>query len=155
HELPLIDGTIRIRGGSREEPADNTGMISLYYDVWPTGGTRRQTGDQLHDFLEAHAARVEASEIADSTFLSWSSLKENYDQVFPVVLDLLENPEFRQDKIDLARQQFFSLISRRNDDSDEIAGRESTKLAYGADNPYARTAEYDTVAAITREDLLQ
>ena len=33
--------------------------------------------------------------------------------------------------------------------------RESTKLAYGADNPYARTAEYDTVAAITREDLLQ
>ena len=27
HELPLIDGTIRIRGGSREEPADKVGMI--------------------------------------------------------------------------------------------------------------------------------
>jgi zinc protease len=71
------------------------------------------------------------------------------------VLDLLENPEFRQDKIDLAKQQFFSLISRRNDDLDDIASRESTKLAYGPENPYARTAEYDTVAAITREDLLQ
>ena len=155
HELPLIDGTIRIRGGSREEPADKVGMISLYADVWRTGGTKSKTGDELDDFLEAHAARVEASDSADSTFLSWSSLKENYDQVFPVVLDLLENPEFRQDKIDLAKQQFFSLISRRNDDSDEIARRESTKLAYGPDNPYARTAEYDTVAAITREDLLQ
>ena len=155
HELPLIDGTIRIRGGSREEPADKVGMLALYADVWRTGGTRDKTGDQLDDFLEAHAARVEASDSADSTFLSWSSLKENYDQVFPVVLDLLQNPEFRQDKIDLAKQQFFSLISRRNDDSDEIAGRESTKLAYGPDNPYTRTAEYDTVAAITREDLLQ
>src|SRR6185312_7968048 len=155
HELPLIDGTIRIRGGSREEPADKVGMLALYADVWRTGGTRDKTGDQLDDFLEAHAARVEASESADSTFLSWSSLKENYDQVFPVVLDLLENPEFRQDKIDLAKQQFFSLISRRNDDLDEIAGRESTKLAYGAENPYARSAEYDTVAAITRDDLLQ
>ncbi|HEY2363374.1 MAG TPA: pitrilysin family protein [Candidatus Angelobacter sp.] len=155
HELPLIDGTIRIRGGSREEPADKVGMLALYADVWRTGGTRDKTGDQLDDFLEAHAARVEASESADSTFLSWSSLKDNYDQVFPVVLDLLQNPEFRQDKIDLAKQQFFSLISRRNDDSDDIAQREATKLAYGADNPYARTAEYDTVAAITREDLLQ
>jgi zinc protease len=155
HELPLIDGTIRIRGGAREEPAEKVGMIALYADVWRTGGTKSKTGDQLDDFLEAHAARVEASESADSTFLSWSSLKENYDQVFPVVLDLLENPEFRQDKIDLAKQQFFSLISRRNDDLDEIAGRESTKLAYGAENPYARSAEYDTVAAITREDLLQ
>ncbi|HEX9254953.1 MAG TPA: insulinase family protein, partial [Candidatus Angelobacter sp.] len=155
HELPLIDGTIRIRGGSREEPAGKVGMIALYAEVWRTGGTKSKTGDELDDFLEAHAARVEASDSADSTFLSWSSLKENYDQVFPVVIDLLENPEFRQDKIDLARQQFASLISRRNDDVDEIASRESTKLAYGADNPYARTAEYATIDALTREDLLQ
>ena len=155
HELPLIDGTIRIRGGSREEPADKVGMVALYADVWRTGGTKSKTGDELDDFLEAHAARVEASESADSTFISWSSLKENYDQVFPVVLDLLQNPEFRQDKIDLAKQQFASLISRRNDDLDEISQRESTKLAYGPENPYSRSAEYNTVDAITREDLLQ
>jgi zinc protease len=155
HELPLIDGAIRIRGGSREEPAEKAGLVSLYADVWRTGGTRSKTGDQLDDFLEAHAARVEASDSVDSTSLSFSSLKENFDQVFPVVLDLLENPEFRQDKLDLARQQFASLISRRNDDLDEIAQRESTKLAYGADNPYARTPEYYTIDAVTREDLLQ
>src|SRR5579864_1870063 len=86
HELPLIEGDIRIRGGSREEPADKIGMIAMYADVWRTGGTKAKTGDELDDFLEAHAARVEASDSADSTFLSWSSLKENYDQVFPVVL---------------------------------------------------------------------
>ena len=155
HELPLIEGTVRIRGGSREEPAEKTGLVSIYGDVWRTGGTKSKTGDELDDFLEAHAARVEASESSDSTFLSWSSLKENFDQVFPVVLDLLRNPEFRQDKLDLAKQQFASLISRRNDDLDEIAQRESTKLAYGKDSPYARSAEYSTLDAITREDLLQ
>ena len=155
HELPLIDGTIHLRGGSREEPADKVGLVAIYADVWRTGGTTGKTGDELDDFLEAHAARVEASENADSTLLAWSSLKENFDQVFPVVLDLLEHPEFRQDKIDLAKHQFASLISRRNDDQDEIAGRESTRLAYGADNPYARTAEYYTIAAVTRDDLLE
>ena len=155
HELPLIEGDIRIRGGSREEPVDKVGMIAMYADVWRTGGTKNKTGDELDDFLEAHAARVESSNTADSTFLAWSSLKENFDQVFPVVLDLLEHPEFRQDKLDLTKQQFNSFVSRRNDDVDEIAQRESTKLAYGPDNPYARTAEYYTLNAITREDLLQ
>src|ERR1051326_3611287 len=154
HELPLIDGTIRIRGGSREEPADKAGMMAMYADVWRTGGTTSKTGDELDDFLEAHAARIEASDSADSTFLSWSSLKENFDQVFPVLLDLLAHPQFRQDKLDLVQKQFVSVISRRNDDVDEIAGRESAKLAYGKDNPYARTAEIYTVSAVTRQDLL-
>jgi zinc protease len=154
HELPLIDGSIRIRGGSRDEPADKTGMMAIYADVWRTGGTATKTGDELDDFLEAHAAHVEASEGSDSTFLGWSSLKENFDQVFPVLLDVLLHPEFRQNKIDLTKQQISSLISRRNDDLDEIAARESAKLAYGADNPYVRIAEYYTIGAVTRDDLL-
>ena len=154
HELPVIDGIIRIRGGSRDEPAAKVGMISIYGEVWRIGGTASKTGDQLDDFLESRAARVETSGTLDSTVLSWSSLKEDFGQVFPVIIDVLEHPEFRQDKINLAKKQLGDVISRRNDDVDEISGRESAKLGYGSDNPYARTAEYQTVDAITREDLI-
>src|SRR5216684_5812210 len=59
HELPLIRGTARIRGGSREVPADKTGLVQIYGEVWRLGGTKSQTGDQLDDFLEGRAARVE------------------------------------------------------------------------------------------------
>src|SRR5450432_4649056 len=38
HELPLIDGTARIRGGSRSEPANKVGMLETYGEVWRTGG---------------------------------------------------------------------------------------------------------------------
>jgi zinc protease len=154
HELPLIDGVIRVRGGSREEPAEKTGLNELYGEVWRTGGTKTKTGDQLDDFLESRAAHVDTAGSPDSTYISWSSLKGDFDQVFPVIVDVLENAEFRQEKIDLAKKQIASLISRRNDDLEEISRRESGKLAYGADNPYARTPEYYTVAAITRQDLL-
>jgi zinc protease len=154
HELPLIDGTIRIRGGSRDEAPAKVGMISIYGETWRTGGTKTRTGDQLDDFLESLAARVETSGSVDSTFLSWSSLREQFDQVFPVIVDLLQNPEFREDKIALAKRQIDSVISRRNDDIDEIAGREAAKLTYGAESPYARTPEYATIGAVTREDLL-
>src|SRR5579859_7319190 len=45
HELPVINGFIRIRGGSRDEPAAKVGMISIYGEVWRIGGTTSKTGD--------------------------------------------------------------------------------------------------------------
>ncbi len=154
HELPLIDGLARIRGGSRSEPASKVGQVDMYGEVWRTGGTKTQTGDQLDDYLEIRAAKVETGGGVDSTTISWSCLKADFDDVFKVFDDLLREPEFRDDKLDLAQRAYFDAISRRNDEISEIAGRESAKLAYGEQNPYARVAEYKTVAAVTRQDLL-
>jgi len=154
HELPLIDGTARIRGGSSNEPAGKTGLVDIFGEVWRTGGTKSETGDQLDDFLEVRAAKVETDGGPDSTTISLNCLKGDFDDVFKVFVDLLQNPEFRADKLDLAQKQADDSISRRNDEISEIAGRESAKLAYGADNPYAREPEYSTIAAITRPDLI-
>jgi zinc protease len=154
HELPLIDGTARIRGGSSNEPPAKVGLVDIFGEVWRTGGTKTQTGDQLDDFLEVRAAKVETSGGPDSTSISWSCLKGDFDDVFKVFADLLQNPEFRSDKLDLAQKQADDSISRRNDQVGQIAARESAKLAYGPDNPYVREAEYATIAAIARQDLL-
>jgi zinc protease len=154
HELPLIDGTARIRGGSVNEADTKVGLVEIYGEVWRTGGTKTQTGDQFDDFLEVRAAKVETGGGPDSTTISFSCLKGDLDDVFKAYADVLQNPEFRADKIDIAQKELFDAISRRNDDVGEIARRETVKLAYGANNPYARQAEYATVAAITRQDLI-
>jgi zinc protease len=154
HELPLIDGSIRIRGGSRDEPAQKVGLVELYGDVWRTGGTKSQTGDQMDDYLEARAARVETGGGVDATSIAWSCLKGDLDDVFKIVVDLLHAPEFRAEKLDLAQKQLEESIARRNDNPGAIAARESIKLAYGADSPYARQPEYATLLAVKRDDLL-
>ncbi len=155
HELPTIDAVLRIRGGSRLEPAEKVGLVDMYGEVWRTGGTKTMTGDQMDDFLEARAAKVETDSGADSTVISFSCLKPDFEDVFRLFLDVLQNPEFREDKLSLAKQQMNTGIARRNDDEGEIAAREAGKLAYGPENPYARVAEYWTVAAVTRPDLVQ
>lgn len=154
HELPLIDGTARIRGGSVNEAKDKTGLVDIFGEVWRTGGTKSQTGDQLDDFLEVRAAKVETGGGPDSTTIGFSCLKGDLDDVFKAFLDVLQNPEFRAEKIDIAKKGMEDSISRRNDDPSEIAHREAVKLAYGPENPYARVAEYSTVAAVTRQDLI-
>jgi zinc protease len=154
HELPIIDGFARSRGGSREEPAQKAGLVDTLADSWRTGGTKTKTGDELDDFLEARAAKVETGATLDSTNVSFSCLKADFDDVFAIFQDVLRNPEFRQDKIDLSKDGNRTEIARRNDDASGIAQRESTKLGYGAQNPYARHPEYATLDAITRQDLI-
>src|SRR5256885_8954650 len=39
HELPLIDGVARVRGGSRSEPAPKAGTLDIHGQGWRTGGT--------------------------------------------------------------------------------------------------------------------
>jgi zinc protease len=153
HDIPFINGFARIRGGSRSEPASKAGLVSMYADTWRTGGTKTQDGDQLDDFLEARAAKVETGAGADSTTIGITSLKQDFDDVFKVFMDVLQNPEFREDKLEIAKKGAFDEISRRNDDTGSIVARESAKLGYGANSSYARVPEYGTIAAITRQDL--
>jgi zinc protease len=153
HELPFINGSILIRGGSRDEPAEKIGLVTLYGQTWRTSGTATISGDKLDDVLEDKAARIETSGGSASTSLHWSSLKGDFDPVFADAIDLLLHPTFKADKLNLAKRQIDTGISRRNDDADGIAVREAIKLVYGPTNPYARQPEYATVAAVSLDDL--
>ncbi len=154
HELPIIRGSATIRGGERDVPANLAGLAEIYGDAWRTGGTEKQTGDQLDDFLESRAAHLETGADDDSSSVSMNVMKGDFDTVFPLFIDLLQHPAFRQDKIDLAKTQTKTGISRRNDDASDIAEREADKLVYGANSSYEHQPEYATVDAITRESLL-
>lgn len=154
HELPLVELTTTIRGGSRLEPAAKVGLIEIYGEVWRTGGTTKRTGDEMDDSLEARAAKLETDGGGASTTISFSCLKQDFSDVFAMYIELLREPAFREDKIQLAKDQARTGISRRNDDGDSIAGREAAQLVYGKNSPYARVPEYSTIDAITREDLL-
>ena len=155
HELPFINGYISIRGGSRDEPANKVGLVSLYGETWRTSGTTTATGDALDDQLEAKAARVESGGAFDYTSLSFSSLKQDFDSVFGTAVDLLLHPAFKKDKLLLAKRQIETGISRRNDDAAGIAGREATRAVYGPTSPLGRQPEYATVEAVTLKDLEQ
>jgi zinc protease len=153
HELPFVSGSVLIPGGSRDEDAAKTGLVSLYGQSWRTSGTAKLSGDALDDLLEAKAAHIETGGGEDSTTLGWDSLKGDADQVFALALDLLLHPAFNEEKLALAQQQEATGIVRRNDDEGEIATRESEKLVYGANSPYTRQPELATIGKVTVADL--
>lgn len=154
HELPLVHVSALIRTGSVFEPAEKIGLASLTGTVMRTGGTTSRTGDEIDEQLEQIAASVETGIGRSSGSASMSVLKDDVDMGLSVLADVLMNPAFRQDKIDLAKISARSAIARRNDNPGGIASREYAKLIYGPDSVYARQTEYATIDSITRDDLV-
>jgi zinc protease len=154
HELPLVNGTALVRTGNLFDPADKIGLADLTGMVLRAGGTKEKTGDQIDEALENIAASVESGIGESSGSVRFSALKENTDAVLLLFRDLLTAPEFRQEKLDLAKTQLRSAISRRNDDAHGISQREFADTIYGRTSPYGWRMEYVTVDAITRADLV-
>jgi len=154
HELPLINMRAMTRVGSIYEPEDKVGLAAITGEVMRTGGTISKTGDELDEELESLAASVETGIGMKSGYAYMSVLKKDIDTGLSILADVLMNPAFREEKIQLAKVQHRSSISRRNDEVEEIASREFYKLIYGEDSVYARHTEYATIDNITREDLV-
>jgi len=153
HELPFVSGSVLIPGGSRDEDPAKCGLVSIYGQTWRTSGTEKMNGDAMDELLESKAAHIETGGDLDSTAVSWDSLKADTDQVYELAMDLLFHPRFDQQKLRLAQQQEATAIVRRNDDENQIAGREAAKLVYGATSPYARQPELSTISKVTVADL--
>ncbi|MDY6940650.1 MAG: pitrilysin family protein [Cyanobacteriota bacterium] len=153
-ELPLVSGTAIVRTGSRLEPGDKVGLASLTGTVMRTGGTKKHTGDELNQILEQRAASVETSIGQTSGSGGFSALSEDVDRVLGLFAEVLREPVFAPEKLEVAKTRFAGNIARRNDDPGDIASREFFKLIYGAQSPYARISEYQTLENITREDLV-
>ncbi len=155
HELPLVSGFALVRTGNLFDPPDKVGLAETTGMVMRTGGTAAKTGDELDEQLENIAASVESSIGETSGRVSFSALAENTDEVLGVFHDLLTAPAFREEKIDLAKTQLRSAISRRNDNAPAIAAREFSEILYGRDNPYGWRLEYEHVDRIRRQDLVE
>ena len=155
HELPLVEGTLLVKTGSRNEPGTQTGLASITGSVMRSGGTTQHPANVLNELLEQKAASIESGVGVNSGSVGFSSLTEDLPTVFDLFSEVVQSPVLPQDKIDLAKFQARGGIARRNDQANSIMGREFRKLIYSDTSPYARTVEYTTIDAIKQSDLRQ
>ncbi len=154
HTLPVIRGQALIRSGNLFDPPDKIGLADITGAVMRTGGTIAKSGDDLDQELESMAASVETGIGESSGQANFFTLKENFDRVLAIYADVLMHPAFRQERIDLHKNQTRSAIARRNDDAGAIGRREFANLIYGKDNPYGWQQEYEHVDRLQRDDLV-
>lgn len=154
HDLPLVSGSATFKTGEFMEPEDKTGLAAIMGEAMRVGGTANYTPDQLNQFLEQQAASVESSLGATTGSASFSALSEDLADVFSIFADVIQQPAFAPEKIDLIKSQYRGSIARRNDDPDDVTTREFRKLIYGDESPFARMVEYSDIDNISRDDVV-
>lgn len=153
-ELPLIDLTVLVRTGGIQVPDDKVGLQNLVGSVMRSGGSVNYPDTVLNEMLENRAAEMETEIGFSSGSAHMNVLADDFAELLPVFIDLLVNPAFPQERLELAKTQQRSGIARRNDDQGAIANREFQRLVYGEDSKYARRIEYATLDNISRDDVV-
>jgi zinc protease len=154
HELPLIKVDLMYPGGTQVDPTGKTGLGSLFGEAMTYGGSASHTPESIEKLLDRKAASIAFSISLESGSGSMSCRKEDFDEIFGVFQDLVLRPQFRKDKIEVAKAKALEALRRMNDDPDTVARREFRRLMYGASHPYARIPSPATLKNIKREDLL-
>ena len=153
HELPLFNINGLIKTGDIYEPKDKVGLSSIFASVMRTGGTVSREPDALNEELESMAAAVEVGMSREYGTFNLSTLAEDIEKGLEIFADVLRNPAFREDKLELRKQQAVEGIRRRNDNPIQLAWRNFSALLYGTDHPFGWYAEIEGIESITVDDL--
>lgn len=154
HELPLIRMEMTVKTGSIYEPAEKIGLAGLTGAIMRTGGTKRHSGNEIDEIIDQMAADLSAGIASDAGGGWLDVLKKDFDAGLALFADIVMNPVFEEEKLQIAKNNAIEVIRRRNDRPSSIASREFNKQLYGADNPYGREATEETIRSIVRADLV-
>ncbi len=151
-ELPLVRGTIYVRGGSLWEDSDEAGVASATGALMRRGGAGSRTSDEVDLAIERLSASVSTSISSESGAFGFSCLKGDLNDVFSIFADVILRPRFEEDKTSLFVAQVLESIRRRKDDGDTIAGLSFSRIAYG-DTPYGSVLTSKQVKDISSDTL--
>jgi len=154
HDIPLIEMTCLVGGGSIYDPSELTGLSDLFVEGLQSGGAGERSAQELEEALDNMATDLAVSSSSYAYTLDMSMRRQDIVQAVGIMADLLREPKFDPSRIEVARQGLIEGVRRRNDDPGSIAGRTLAKALY-RDHPFGRVAKTDSLSKIQREDLLR
>jgi predicted Zn-dependent peptidase len=119
------------------------------------GGTLRYRAEEFDEEADFLAAEISSRVGGTSGNALANFLAKDIDRVFDLFFDMLRNPAFQQDRLDLYRSQQLQAMERRNDRTDEIEGREWNRLLRGDRHFSSVYSTKASISSLTREDLIQ
>ena len=152
HELPVVEMSAAFKVGTLEDPADKAGLASMTATLLRSGGTKTFTADQLNEQLESLAADVEFGASPENSGGGIHCFKKDAPKVLGLFREMLREPRFAADRIEIVRNQFLSRIQQQDDQPVQLAVRGVSRLLFngkGQGNP----ATQASIKAITEQDL--
>ncbi|HVS65210.1 MAG TPA: pitrilysin family protein [Thermoanaerobaculia bacterium] len=154
HALPLVDIRIVVRMGQFLEPASKVGLAHLTGSLMRRGGTESLAPDELDERADFLAADISTSVGDTSGNASLNCLSSVLEECLDLFFDVLENPRFDARRLEIEKSNLLEELKQRNDHPAQIASREWQWLLYGDEHFTSRHVTGESLAVISRDDLV-
>ena len=153
HDLPLVNVSLVIRAGSHLDPDDKRGLTNAVLSLLRSGGTKRWTAEEFDEEADFLAASISTSAGLNSSDANLNVLTKDLDKGLDLLFEMLKNPAFQQDRLDLHKSRVLQNLERRNDRTSSIERREWARLIRGSNHPSSAQTTTATVESISVADL--
>jgi zinc protease len=141
-------------GGSIFDPAEKLGLAD-FTALSLMRGTVRHNFQELYDLLETAGASMHFDAAVHNARFAGRALAEDLPMLLSLLAECLTQPAFPPDQLEKLRNQLFTGLTMRNQDTGSMASLHFEELLYGS-HPYSRPVEghLETLPNIQRDDLI-
>ncbi|MBN8615118.1 MAG: insulinase family protein [Deltaproteobacteria bacterium] len=151
--LPVVYVRLVIKSGLARDPENLPGLAGFLSDMLEQGTTTRDSAE-IADAVEHIGASLDVVAEADSMALQIRGTADQLDAMLAILADIAMHPAFADEEIGRLRTREQDRLQIAYSDPSMLARREFFRLAYGA-HPYAHVdLSTDSLARITRADLV-
>ncbi|MDQ7088186.1 MAG: pitrilysin family protein [Acidobacteriota bacterium] len=154
HALPLVDLSITVRAGAFLDDPAKPGVATLTGRMVRRGGTKTLSAEDFDEKADFLAAQISSFGGDISSGASFNCTTQTLDACLDLFFDMIQNPAFEVERLDLEKENILEGLKQRNDDAGTILGREWGWLMRGRDHFTARQLTAAELDAITRDDLV-
>jgi zinc protease len=156
-EVPVVQLQLQFDAGYAADLGGTLGTASFTMNMLDQGAGRRSTLE-LAAAIEAEGAHIGAGAGLDTATVSLSALKERLDPSLALLADVALRPHFSEAEIERVRRHWLAGIEQEKTRPQSVAYRVLPPLLYGPGHaysiPFTGSGTEESIAALTREDLL-
>lgn len=132
--LPLVDVFIQLRGGPNHFPREDLAPLLGFSSFLRNGGTQRLPPDSVDLRLDLAAIQLGFGSGGGGRYVSMNALTGAVDEGLDLVGEILTEPGFDLEAVEIWRTQELDRLRRRTDNATALAFEEFNRLVFG-DHP--------------------
>ncbi len=154
NELPLVEFSLRIKGGLLMDDPTKIGVANLITDVMQEG-TKNKSPEELEDAIGQLGATLNMRTTDEYIAISGSCLSKNYEAVMALVQEMILEPRWDESEFSRIKQKTLAGITQAEANPNSVGRNVFMKLLYGKDHILSNRTlgTQASLATISMDDL--
>ena len=150
--VPAVMLNAQFRVGQFTTADEKPGAASIALGAL-TKGTRKRTADEIIEDQKRTGTSLSIRVATDNSTAMMSTLASRFDAATELLADVLRNPTFPEDEVQLLKERAITGIAQSKTSPAAVASMYINEVVYG-EHPYgAPSATVDDINALTLQDL--